>query len=126
MYSGILAKQLAKQRIVGSDPRGLTPAERADYVRKNVLAAIKELTEALDEVGWKWWATSEHFNPREFAEEIADVQLFLDNLILLLLDQPDGSVVDTDQLEEYMRGIVEGKIQQCIDRHQAGYDGFVK
>lgn len=97
---------------------GLLPAQDAEaYVRNNVLAAIKELTEALDEISWKEWASAEFFNREAYLGELADVQLFLDNLKLLAMR---GSVED---LSREFDDMLLKKIENAKRRHREGYDG---
>ncbi len=49
-------------------------------VRRNVLYAIVELVELLNEVGWKWHRPPSEINEDTFAEEWADVLCFVFNL----------------------------------------------
>jgi hypothetical protein len=67
----------------GRDPRTLDGAERADWIRMNALAAIKEIGESLDETRWKPWAVrvGEVVNRELFITEIVDAMHFLANLL---------------------------------------------
>lgn len=67
----------------GGDPSLLTGDDRTEYVRRMVLGLIKEATEALDEVGWKWWSAKDHFNRDKFLEELVDVMHFVGALAVL-------------------------------------------
>lgn len=127
-WDGILQRQLNKQRHVGQNPRTMDRDQLAEYVRLNVLCAIKELTEVLDEIGWKPWATSQHFNREKFAREIADVQMFLDNLKLAILAPGEGQRwLTTEQLDQMFIGLMHALIDQCLERHDSGeYEGFNK
>jgi hypothetical protein len=58
-----------------------TPDRVAEMVRVQTLACIGELTEALNEVGWKPWASSNHFNVEAFRSELIDVLRFWLNLV---------------------------------------------
>lgn len=86
---------------------------RIQNIKNNVLALTDELHEALNEVGWKPWATSRHVNERAFQGEIVDALHFLINLYLL-----GGGTPDTlyDQYRE--------KNDKNRKRQQAGYDGI--
>lgn len=86
---------------------------RIENITINVLAAIKELTEVLDECGWKPWAKSRHFNFEKMQREITDVWFFLMNLMLHSGMSPD--TLDTMYAEKWE-----------INRKRAteGYHGF--
>lgn len=58
-----------------------TPERAIEMVRIQTLACIKELGEALDEVGWKPWASSRHFNVEAFRSELIDAFRFWLNLV---------------------------------------------
>lgn len=87
-----LEMQLGQQRRVYSvDPPTLLGEDRARYVRENVLAAIKELTEVLDCYEWKPWhrgipayAMGMSVEPRQhIAEELVDIMKFVFNIALV-------------------------------------------
>lgn len=69
-----------------TNPPALEGEARAEYVRWNVLAAIDELTEFLDDFGWKPWAVNQgEIKDRPHAiEEIVDVMHFIANLLCVL------------------------------------------
>lgn len=69
-------------RYYGNDPMELKDEAKIDYIKWNYIAAVKELGEMLDEVGWKPWATSRHINDDAAAGEIVDVMHFLANMLL--------------------------------------------
>ena len=60
----------------GVDVSALQGEERAAYIRDMSLALTDELHEALNETGWKPWASSRHLNKAAFAAEMIDVQHF--------------------------------------------------
>lgn len=103
------------------DPRELTGEERVEFVRWNVLAAMRELGEALNQVnGWKPWQTERDEAGKlkdrdEFVEELVDVLHFLGNLLLV------ASVSD-DELDEIW------KRKQFVNakRQELGYEGVGK
>jgi len=89
---GYLNQQLAQQRgVYNVDPHALLGEDRARYVRENVLAAIKELTEVLDCFEWKPWhrgipgyAMGMSVEPRQhIAEELVDIMKFVFNVALV-------------------------------------------
>lgn len=61
------------------------PDELADYVTENHTAAVIELSEFMQEVGWKPWATPRGWVNRDAAlGELVDVGHFLANLLCAL------------------------------------------
>jgi hypothetical protein len=103
----------------GEDPPLHTPDERAEFIRNNVLSVTDELHEALNEVGWKPWATSRHFNREAYLHELADAYLFLKNLVLAAYEIGD----DIDDLEREFMVYVHERIARSIARQEANYDG---
>lgn len=67
----------------GGDPSLLDGERRVEYVRRMVLGLISEATEALNEVGWKWWSSKGHFNRDKFLEELVDVVHFAGALAVM-------------------------------------------
>lgn len=96
----------------GKDPRKLSDAEKMDWVRWNVLALEDELHEALQETGWKPWATSQHLNQDAFRGELVDALHFFLNLMLAA----DISA------EELLAGY-QLKREKNAKRQADGYDG---
>lgn len=87
--------------------------ELADWVIVNHTACVKELGEALDEVGWKTWAHPRGWVNREaFLRELIDAGHFLANLAI--------AVNCTD--EEWER-LYREKQAVNLKRQQDGYDG---
>lgn len=82
----LLRRQQAVVRLLDKREYGsLSGEELAESIRMNVLAATDELHEVLDTTGWKPWKTTGygHVNRKKYIEELADVWLFLFNLMLL-------------------------------------------
>lgn len=96
----------------GVDVTKLTEEERAQYIRDMSLALTDELHEALNEVGWKPWATSRHINRQAYLGELIDVLHFWANLVL---------VVNTS--EEELTAMYFAKADKNAKRQLAGYDG---
>jgi len=92
------------------------------YAFENTYAAIKELTEALDEISWKPWASAKFFNRDAFLGELADVQLFLDNLKLLAMK--GGSIGEVYELSQEFDDLVLKKMDNAVKRQENGYDGI--
>lgn len=58
-------------------------SEGIEYLRWNVLAAVTELVEVLNETNWKPWSTSAGVGLQaDFVEELVDVLHFVGNLAL--------------------------------------------
>lgn len=88
-----LQRQLQVQKF--RDPARLSRDEALEFIRWNVLAAEDELHEALQEVGWKPWATSRHINRHEYVGELIDMLHFVVNLFLVV------GVTPAEVLERY-------------------------
>ena len=96
----------------GVDVAKLTEEERAQYIRDMSLALTDELHEALNEVGWKPWATSRHINRQAYLGELIDVLHFWANLVLV-----------TNTNEEELVEMYFAKADKNVKRQLAGYDG---
>ena len=53
-----------------------------EWVQKEVLAIISELSEILDEVNFKWWKNKKELDLDQLKEEIVDVLHFLTSMSL--------------------------------------------
>ena len=73
-------------------------------------ALIAEVVEAGNETPWKPWKNKQEFNSEKFLEELADVQLFLVNLVL-----SSGKSYD-----EFTK-IIENKIEKNFKRQKNDY-----
>ena len=56
--------------------RGLHGITREEWVQKEILAIISELSEILDEVNFKWWKNPKEVNDRALKEEMIEVLHF--------------------------------------------------
>ena len=113
-FKELLDRQRDIQRVFlnGPTPVELPPDRKMAFLMETGLALIKEMGEALDETGWKPWASSNHINSDAYRGELADVFIFLMNAMLI-----DG--MTTDELWR----LVEAKQQINLDRQRNGYDG---
>ena len=82
--AGLIEAARLDQIMFGNDVDNLVGAERASYARDMVLSAVKELTELLDEVNWKPWASPTGEASKEAINELADVLRFCMNLAVLI------------------------------------------
>ena len=94
----------------------MLPGDRVRYVKDMKLALEAELQEALDETGWKPWATRRDINRDAYLAELVDVLHFLMNMILVLGDDPSELAEEVFTL--YCR---KNKINER--RQREGYDG---
>lgn len=101
-----------QKKYYGVDVTKLTEEERAQYIRDMSLALTDELHEALNEVGWKPWATSRHVNRQAYLGELIDVLHFWANLVLV-----------TNTNEEELVEMYFAKADKNAKRQLAGYDG---
>lgn len=108
----LLNRQYAVMRQL--DPRAITPSDsiKASYVRDMTLSAIVELTEALNEWGWKPWSTRVGVDREKFVGELADVMCFYMNLMLV------GGVSAAELCDA-----VAAKQKVNLERNRDGYAG---
>lgn len=83
LHEAFVAQYVLQREAYKTDPRNLSPTERAEWVRWNMLALMDELHEAMGEVGWKPWATSRHLNREAYKGELVDAFHFFINLCLV-------------------------------------------
>jgi len=95
------------------DPATLRGVERIEFFKDMKLAIESELQEMLDEMGWKPWATSRHFNEEAVRGELVDVFHFFMNLWLAAGGTAEG-----------LYGSYLNKREKNLKRQQAGYDGI--
>lgn len=113
-FSGlyVLQRDFQARLLDGRHPAELTDEGKMRYLRTQALALTDELHEALAETGWKDWTTSNHLNRGPYMGELADVFIFLMNLMLV------GDITPTD-----LMGVVKDKISKNHKRQDDGYDG---
>lgn len=112
MLRQIFESQAYFQGLLGHDYNGMSVTERVSYLKDQILALTDEAHEALNEMGWKPWATSRHLNEKEFAGELADILCFLVNLAL-------GVGLTSEDF--YL--LHQEKAQRNIKRQHEKYDG---
>lgn len=106
------AQKNLQKNSYGIDVTELSPEQRAQYVRDMSLALTDELHEALNETGWKPWATSRHFNRDAFVGEMIDVLHFWCNLVLV------AGVTEEEIANAYF-----AKANKNAKRQSDGYNG---
>lgn len=112
MFRQVFESQAYFQGLLGHDYNNMSTEELVSYVKDQILALLDEGHEALNEVGWKPWASSRHFNREEFSGELADILCFLVNLALAA-----GLTAD-----DFYR-LHQEKALRNIKRQEEKYDG---
>lgn len=94
------------------DPSQMSPGYAMESIRTNMLALIAEGVEALEETGWKPWATSNHINHNAFFSEMEDMWHFYMNLMII------SGMTAEDLYNGYFK-----KRELNLQRQIEGYDG---
>jgi dimeric dUTPase (all-alpha-NTP-PPase superfamily) len=115
LHEAFVAQYVLQRQSYNTDPRNLSDQERAEWIRWNVLALTDELHEALNEVGWKPWATSRHLNRDAYKGELVDAFHFFINLCLV------AEISADEIIESYFR-----KRERNAARQVNGYTGLNK
>lgn len=108
----VLQRDFQASLLNGQFPANLTDEGKMRYLRMQALALTDEVHEALGETGWKDWATSNHINREAYKGEMADVFIFLMNMMLV------ADITPAELLEA-----VKNKIAKNHKRQIDGYDG---
>ena len=112
-FSGTFVLQRDFQaRLLGMFPSELPDDIKMAYLKEQVLALTDEAHEALNETGWKSWATSQHINREAYKGELADVFIFFMNMMMVANLTP-SEILDA----------VRKKIIKNHKRQDDGYDG---
>lgn len=112
----LITAQRDLQLKLGNDTASMTPEEKIEFIRLNVLACVDELHEALGETGWKPWASSRHINEGAFFGELRDAWQFLTNMMLCVFPEPD-------ELAKHFASSLTDKLAVNHRRADGGYDG---
>jgi dUTPase len=121
-FAAWIELQLELQRDAFVDPRTLwdRPEERSAFILWNAFAACDEIHEAMQECGWKPWATSRHLNTEEFLEELVDALHFIANMVLAAaINQHE----DPKVLAKILWLKYQAKVEKNLQRQLEGYDG---
>lgn len=108
----IFEMQLDLQRRYHTDWDEMTVIEQIEYLKYNVIGLSSEVAEAMQEVGWKPWATAHYIDRDPFVGELVDVTKFLLNLMLRV------GVTPTELSQRF-----RGKTAVNHARHDTCYDG---
>lgn len=104
-----------QEEFYGQKFEDFTHEQLVEWVRINILAAEDELHEALGEISWKPWASSQFFNRDAYLGEIVDVLHFVGNLLA------GAGVSDVELNAAYLE-----KMERNRARQRAGYTGIDK
>lgn len=118
--SRMLAKQLELQVSHQTDPTAVPHNMRADWIAHMILAAISELNEALNEVGWKKWASSRHVNDDACFGELRDAWQFITNAMFTVYQ------VKPPELARLLEVALDEKLVKNHERVERGYTGNEK
>jgi hypothetical protein len=113
--------RLVNRDLEGSPLYMLTNEQKLSFLRWNHSALIIELSEAMEETGWKPWASSRHMNYAGFIKEMVDGWHFFMNM-LLVAAAIEGKTLDEvgdDFTQEYIT-----KNAKNLRRQMEGYDGI--
>jgi len=104
---------------VGRAPQDLTEEELPEFLLWNAYALMDEIHEAMNEVGWKPWATSRHINTDEFRAELIDAFHFLLNMWMATF----SDLATPEYMASVLYAQYKTKNQVNRDRQLKGYDG---
>lgn len=102
-------------------PADLRGDDRATFLVWNMYALMDELHEAMDETGWKPWATSRHLDADKMLKEMVDAWHFFMNVLLVIGGEKGWS---TDELAAAFSDAYEHKNAVNAERQAEGYDGL--
>lgn len=111
----LLRTWVLQRESYGADPSKLTGDERARYFAEMGFAAVVELGEMSNEIGWKSWGSDRGIDRPKYLKEAVDVLHFVANLLVL------AGISDEELNTAYL-----AKMQTNRDRMLSGaYDGRV-
>jgi hypothetical protein len=112
-WSWLASTRVLQAEAFGKDFSVTDPDEFADSIVMNHTALVTELSEFMNEVGWKDWITPRGWVNREAAVgELVDAAHFLANLLVRL------DVTDEEWEQRY-----QAKQEVNRNRQRVGYDG---
>lgn len=105
----------------GGAPDAFTGDQRAQYFSEMGFAAVVELAEMSQEIGWKSWGTDRTINRDNYLKEGVDVLHFVANLLVLggITDEQLNAAYEAKMAvnrERMLSGKYDGRIEnKCID-----------
>ena len=122
-----LQLKLQQDHMAHGDPRDIRERLGADawaeFMTWNAFALEDEVHEAMNEVGWKPWATSRHCHYEMFMKEMVDAFHFFMNMLLAATPRYDTTPAEI--AKEFFR-LYALKNQVNAERQQDGYTGTDK
>lgn len=112
--------QLQQEHMKDGDPRHLADDAMADFMRWNFAACVIELSEAMQEVGWKPWATDRDIRVTSFVAEMVDAFHFFMNMLLC------GTGASPENIAELFTTRYLEKNEINAKRQMEGYTGLEK
>jgi hypothetical protein len=109
--------QLKLQEEYGTNPTKMNDEQRIQFFKDMMLATIAELNEALNEIGWKSWATSRHINEEAAFGELRDAWQFLTNMMFTVYQ------TTPERMADLLEDSLSRKHAINYARHAASYDG---
>jgi len=100
----IFKKQEEFQKFLGTD------INSQEFRNQMFYALIAEVVEAANETPWKPWKKKQNLNIDRYRDELADIQIFLINLVL-------SSGLEWEQFKE----IIENKQKINLERQKNDY-----
>lgn len=115
-----LQLELQKSSMKDGNPQHLTGDDMATFMTWNAFALTGEVHEAMQEVGWKPWASNRSIAEQAFLKEMVDAFHFFMNMLLCAL--PDSPEV----IAEKFVTAYEEKNRENARRQEEGYTGTNK
>lgn len=99
-----------------AERRGLDTSSSEEWIQRNVLAMLSELSEVLDEVNFKWWKNPKPLDRAALKGELVDVLHFFVSMCIT-------SGMDADELFElYIKKNKENFDRQNGTSSKKGYE----
>jgi len=114
-----LDKIFAMQKLLNEDiisRRSLQDISKEEWIQKQTLAMISELTELLDEVNFKWWKNKKEVDEKLVKEELVDILHFFVSMCLVY------DMDANEMFEMYMNKNKENFNRQIGLSSKEGYD----
>lgn len=111
--------ELQQKSMKDGDPRNLVGDEMADFMRWNAFALEDEIHEAMQEIGWKPWASSRFVKRNDFLKEMVDAFHFFMNMLLVVC----GPEASPREIADVFTAMYIQKNIENARRQREGYDG---
>ena len=112
--------ELQQKHMKDGDPRHLDDEAMAEFMRWYFAACVIELAEAMQEVGWKPWATDRSIRVPAFVGEMVDAFHFFMNMLLC------GTGMTPENIAKVFTDAYLEKNAINAQRQKEGYTGLEK